>query len=495
MSGGIRHLPILMITLPMVGAALMPFISYVRRGAVPWASALFLAASSALGLALIGKIPPDGSVGYRLGGWEPPFGIELMVDFTGYFLMMVVCGISLLSLVYSRPYIMREVEGGKITAYYVLFLLLSASMMGFVVTGDIFNLFVFMEILSISSYALVAVTGNRNAVRAAFKYLLMGAPSSIMVLLGIGLLYSVTGTLNMADLAMRIGESGYREVLIAAYAVLVLAFMVKAAIFPLHLWLPDAHSIAPSPMSAMLSGLVVAVSAFAIGRITFSVFTTRPWGLVSSTLEALAAAGAAAVLFGGIMAIYQRDFKMMIAYSTVSHMGYIVLGLTALNPEGLTGAVYHVLDHGVAKACLFLCAGNFIYRKGIRRIDQLKGAWQEMPWTCFAFALAAWSVIGLPPSAGFISKWYLVYGNVKADRVPYAVVLLLGSILAAVYCFRVVYYMFFQPGEEGAWGDKVADAPSGMLAPTWILSLATLFFGVFSYLFIDSLLKAAASLL
>jgi len=495
LSGVFRHFPVLMITLPIAGAALMPFVSYLRREAVPWVSALFLAVSGVLGLLLVGRIPPDGCVGYQLGGWEPPFGIELKVDFAGYFLMMVVCGISLLALLYSRPYIAREVRGGRITAYYVLFLLLSASMMGFVVTGDIFNLFVFMEILALSSYALVAVTGNRNAVRAAFKYLLMGAPSSIMVLLGIGFLYSVTGTLNMADLAARVVETGYREVLIASFAVLVLAFMVKAAIFPLHLWLPDAHSIAPSPMSAMLSGLVVAVSAFAIARIAFSVFTVHASGLTGTTMDALAAAGAAAVLFGGIMAIYQRDFKMMIAYSTISHMGYVVLGFTALNPEGLTGAVYHVLDHGIAKACLFLCAGNFIYRKGYRRINQLRGAWREMPWTCFAFALAAWSVIGLPPSAGFISKWYLVYGNVKAGRVPYAVILLIGAILAAVYCFRIIYYMFFQSGEEGAWRDQVMDVPVGMLAPTWILSLATLFFGVFSYFFLDSLLKATAGLL
>ncbi len=495
MSGAYRHFPILMVTIPFFGAALLPFLAYLRRKAVPWASAFFLAISGGLGTFLVGKIPPGGHLSYPLGGWEPPYGIELRVDFSGYFLMMAVAGISLAAVIYSRRYIEKEVEGGRITAYYVLFLLMSASMMGFVITGDVFNLFVMMEILSISSYALVAVTGNRNAVRAAFKYLLMGAPSSIMVLLGVGLLYSVTGTLNMADLAARVGDTGYREVLIASYAILVLAFMVKAAVFPLHLWLPDAHSIAPSPISAMLSGLVVAVSAFAVARITFSVFTVHAWGLVGTTLEALAVAGAAAVLFGGIMAIYQKDFKMMIAYSTISHMGYVVLGITALNPEGITGAVYHILDHGIAKACLFMCAGNFIYRKGFRKIEQLKGAWREMPWTCFAFSLAAWSIIGLPPSAGFISKWYLVYGSVRAGKVPYAVVLLVGSILAAVYCFRVVYYMFFQPAKEGDWGERLSEAPASMSVPTWALSLATLFFGVFSYLFLDSLLKAAAQLL
>ncbi len=204
---------------------------------------------------------------------------------------------------------------------------------------------------------------------------------------------------------------------------------------------------------------------------------------------------AAAVLYGGIMAIAQKDLKMMIAYSTVSHIGYIFLGITAFTTEGLTGAMYHMLDHGLAKACLFLCAGSFIYIKGYRRIEDLKGAWRQMPWTCFAFALASISVIGIPPTAGFVSKWYLVLGNIEGGNYLYVIILLIGSILAAVYCFRIIYYMFFQPGKEGAWENTTHDAPPSMLAPIWVLSAGTLFFGVFSSLLIPSLLKAAQFLL
>ncbi|MBN2026377.1 MAG: hypothetical protein JW854_06445, partial [Actinobacteria bacterium] len=338
-------------------------------------------------------------------------------------------------------------------------------------------------------------TGNRNAVRAAFKYLLMGAPSSIMVLLATAFVYSATGTLNMADLAGRIAESGYTEVLIVSFILFVIGFGVKAALFPLHMWLPDAHSIAPSPISALLSGLLVEVGAFAVLRITFSVFTTGTENLVGGTLDAVGIFAAAAVLYGGIMAILQKDLKMMIAYSTVSHIGYIFLGITALTEQGLTGAMYHMLDHGLAKACLFLCAGCFIYMKGYRRIDELKGAWRQMPWTCFAFALAALSVVGIPPTAGFISKWYLILGSIEAGNYLYAVILLIGSMLAAVYCFRVIYYMFFQTGEEGAWEANPRDAAPSMLVPIWVLSLGTLFFGVFSGLIIPSLSKAAQYLL
>jgi multicomponent Na+:H+ antiporter subunit D len=493
--GAYRHFPVFMITLPILGAVLMPFLGYLRERWVPWAATLPLTASSVLGILLIGKIPSGGYLSYHMGNWEPPWGIEVRVDYVGLFLMLIVCGITLLTMIFSRRYIAREVSGGRLTSYYILFLLMSGAMLGFVATGDIFNLFVFMEILALSSYALVAITGNRNAVRAAFKYLLMGAPSSILVLLAIGFLYSATGTLNMADLAGRIAESGYTEVLIVSYILFVIGFGVKAALFPLHMWLPDAHSIAPSPISALLSGLLVEVSAFAILRISFSVFTSGADNIIGGTMDAVGIFAASAVLFGGIMAILQKDLKMMIAYSTVSHIGYIFLGITAMTAEGLTGAMYHMLDHGLAKACLFLCAGSFIYVKGYRRIEDLKGAWRQMPWTCFAFALAALSVVGIPPTAGFISKWYLILGNIEGGNYLYVVVLLAGSILAAVYCFRVIIYMFFLPGEEGAWEEDFRDAAPSMLSPLWILSAGTLFFGVFSYLLIPSLLKAAEFLL
>jgi multicomponent Na+:H+ antiporter subunit D len=493
--GAYRHFPVLMITIPMLGAVLLPFLGYLRRRWVATATLLPLAVSAVLGLLLIGRIPAGNYLSYELGNWPPPFGIEIRLDFLGLFMMLTVCGISLLALVFSRRYVEREIEGPKLVAFYVLFLLLAAAMLGFTATGDVFNLFVFMEIMALSSYALVAIAGNRNAVRAAFKYLLMGAPSSIMVLLAIAFLYSVTGSLNMADLSVRIAGSGYSEVLIVAFILFIIGFGVKAALFPMHMWLPDAHSIAPSPVSAMLSGLLVEVSAFAIIRMTFSVFGSGAENLIGGTMDAVGIFAAAAVLFGGIMAITQKDLKMMIAYSTISHIGYIFLGITAFTAEGLAGAMYHVLDHGLAKACLFLCAGSFIYVKGYRRIDDLKGAWRQMPWTCFAFAVASISVIGIPPTAGFISKWYLILGNVEAGNYFYVVVLLTGSILAAIYCFRVIYYMFFQPPKEGAWEPRTQDADPSMLAPIWILSLGTLFFGVFSYLIIPSLLKAAAFLL
>lgn len=493
--GAYRHFPIFIIAVPMLAAVLIPALSLRwKRWCMPFATVAVLS-STTLTLLLYRVVKPtsDGHLGYHMGGWEPPWGIEVKVDFIGLFVLSSICVISLLVLVFSRRYVAHELEEGKWSSFYSLFLLLTASMLGFAATGDVFNMFVFMEILALSSYALVAIAGKRESVRAAFKYLLMGAPSSIMVLFAIALLYSVTGTLNMADLRLEIAATGYQEALYASLVLFVLGFGVKAAIFPLHTWLPDAHSIAPSPISAMLSGLMVSVSAFALLRVFFSVFGADS-SAVSGTTEALGVVAAAGVLFGGIMAIRQKDFKVMIAYSTISHIGYIVLGICIMNDKALTGAVYHIMDHGLAKACFFLCAGAFIYKQGYRRIEDLKGAGQQMPWTCAAFGLAALSVIGIPPTSGFISKWYLIWGCVAGGDYLYAVVFLTGSILAAAYCLRIIYYMFFIQPKKGTWEKRWDEAPATMLAPTLVLSLATLFMGVFSSLVIDSLQEACGLL-
>ncbi len=487
------HLAVLAVAIPVIAAVLMPVLSLWRRDWCAWLATLALAASAILTGLLFIWIRPDRPLSYHMGAWPAQVGIEMTVDFVALLVMALVCGISLAVVFYSRRYTEHEVEGGKLPVYYALLLLMSGAMMGFVSTGDIFNMYIFMEILAISSYALVAITGKRQAARAAFKYLLMGAPASIIILLAVALLYAATGTLNMADLRQQIAASGYPTLVFASCVLFVTGFSVKCALFPLHLWLPDAHSIAPSPVSAMLSGLVVKVGIFGLLRVFFSIYTPSS-AAVSETVEVVRLIAAAAILFGGFMAILQKDFKMMIAYSTISHVGYIVLGLSILNQTSVTGAVYHIVDHGLAKACFFLCSGAFIYMKGIRRLEHLKGAGKQMPWTCAAFSMAAFSVIGIPPTAGFISKWYLVSGAVDAGLYAYGAVFLLGGVLAAFYCLRIIYYMFFTRAEEGTWQAGREELPWQMLAPIWALSLATLVMGLLYFLIIPAVREAAGYL-
>ena len=494
MSGAWRHLPVLIIVIPVLAAVLEAPASLLRRRLeMPLACAALLA-SGALTALLFTRVGPGDSFGYELGSWPPAVGIELRTDFISLLVQALVCGVGLAVALYSGRYAGHEVPAGKIPAYYALLLLMAAGMLGFVSTGDLFNLYIFMEVLAISSYALVAVTGKRQAARASFKYLLMGAPASIIVLLAVALLYAATGTLNMADLRLQIAASGYTTPIFASLVLFVTGFGVKCALFPLHLWLPDAHSIAPSPVSAMLSALVVKVGAFGLLRVFLTVFTPAS-AAVSGSVGAVRLAAAAAILYGGASAVLQRDFKTMIAYSTVSHVGYIVLGLSLFERTALTGAVYHIVDHGLAKACFFLCSGAFIYSRGVRRVDHLKGAGRQMPWTCGAFALAALSVVGIPPTAGFISKWYLVSGAVGSGHYAYAAAFLAGGVLAAFYCLRIVYYMFFLPPAEGTWGEAREEPPLPMLAPILVLSLATLALGLLYAQVIPAVRTAAGVLM
>ena len=490
MTGVWRHFPVLIVAIPICAAVLMPVLSlWRRRWCMPLALMALLASATLTGL-LFAWIKPGQPLSYHLGSWPPAVGIEMNVDFIALLVMALICGVSLAIILYSRRYAEREVEEAKLPAYYALLLLMTAGMLGFVSTGDVFNLYVFMEIIAISSYALVAITGKRQAARAAFKYLLMGAPASILILLAIALLYAATGSLNMADLRIQIAASGYPTLIFASCVLFITGFSVKCALFPLHLWLPDAHSIAPSPVSAMLSGLVVKVGIFGLLRVFLSIFTPTS-AAVSGSVEALRLIAAAAILYGGVMAILQRDFKMMIAYSTISHIGYIVLGLSILNQTALTGAVYHIMDHGLAKACFFLCSGAFIYMRGVRRIDNLQGGGQTDALDLRRLRPGRLLGDRHPTHRRLHQQVVPGIGGRRRGTLRLRGHLSVGGVLAAFYCLRIVYYMFFKEAREGTWLASREELPWQMLVPIWVLSLATLVMGLLYFLVVPAVRSAA----
>lgn len=488
--GLFQHFAIYAIVTPLFVAAIIPIVAQWKKNLSMPLAGLSLATSLALSALLLPKVLASGCLSYHMGSWEPPFGVEIRIDFLGIFMMILISAVCLVAAIYSRKYISSEVEEGKTATYYSLFLVFSASTLGFCATGDIFNMFVFFELTAVTSYALVAIPGSSKAIKAAVKYLLMGEPASFLVLLAVSLLYSVTGTLNMADLAEKIASSGYTQVIIAAYVIFAVGFAVKAALFPLHTWLPDAHSMAPSPVSALLSGLFVKMGIFGMIRLAHSVYPAYLSSDLSVINSLLTWVAAAAVIYGSIMAIKQKDFKMMIAYSTVAHVGCILIGLGLTDVRALMGSMYHIMAHSLAKACFFLCAGSIIYQSGYRMIEDLKGASTKMPLTCAAFALASLSIVGIPPTAGFISKWYLVWGSLNAGNVLVGVVILLGSVMAAVYCFRVVYYMFFLPPSKGAWQEVSGEAPVSMVCTSWVLAAATLVLGILAIWILPTLQRA-----
>jgi multicomponent Na+:H+ antiporter subunit D len=469
---------------------IMSFVSFWKKGWVMPLVAASLITSLAMTISLVPQVVSNGYVSYYVSSWRPPIGIEIKIDFIGMFLMLMVEVISLLVVIYSHDYVAKEVNEDKKTSYYVLYLLLSTSMLGFSATGDLFNMFVFIEIMAITSYALVAIDGNGPALKAAMKYLLMGAPSSILVLLAISFLYTATGTLNMADLTVQIAASPFPKLAIIAYALFVAGFAIKSALFPLHVWLPDAQCFAPSPISALLAGLVEKMGILGIIRMTYSIFTVRFSPDINEIGVLLPYLGVLAIIYGSVMALKQKDLKRMLAYSTIAHIGYIFIGIGLFNLAAMVGSIYHILDHGLAKACLFLVAGIFIYRTGYRNIDQLKGASKKMPLTCAAFTLACLSIVGIPPSAGFISKWYLVSGTFHAGNFLFGVAILLGSLVSAWYCFRIVYYMYLLPPENGLWNNISREAPASMVVPVWVLALMTVGMVIVSYAVIPTLEKA-----
>jgi multicomponent Na+:H+ antiporter subunit D len=462
------------VVVPLVGALLTPMLGG-RDGkyAGPWSFGV-MSVTSVIAVLLLAHVAEAGPFSAYLGGWEPPYGIELRFDeFSAS--VSVICLLGVLAILFSFKYAAQELPVGRLRYYYTLLLLNLTGMLGFAVTGDLFNLFVFMEILSLSGYALVAVGGKRTAEMAAFKYLIMGAVSSLLVLFGIGLLYALTGSLNMLDISKQLAGAPKVPAMLAL-AVLAVGFLVKAALFPVHIWLPDAHAIAPSPVSAVLSGLVVKMGLLGLIRVYQMYYGARVLDL-SAFNTVLVWLGAISIVMGALFAIFQEDIKMMLAYSTISNVGYIVMGFGLASEYGLIGAAVHIFNHAIIKAALFLGAGALIYKTGYRNLTDLRGVGRSMPLTTAAISVAAISIVGIPPTAGFLCKWYIALGAFQAGQPFFGIVLVFGALFIFVYYIRMVNAFYFQrPVHPEIL--EATEPPMSMLAPVLVLAALCLVMGV-----------------
>jgi multicomponent Na+:H+ antiporter subunit D len=460
---------------PLLAGALTPAVAAGRPAA---ARAFALATATWTGilvLHLVRRVVASGPFSYALGGWGAPYGIELRFDELSAF-ALPICLVVTLALVYSGPAARVTRAAPRAPWYYSLLLINLGGMVGFVAAADLFNLFVFMELVSVSSYALVAAGGGRIAALAAFKYLVAGGVSSALILFCIGVLYALTGSLNMADVSLRLGEAGTAAPVALALAGLAAGFMLKAALFPLHAWLPDAHASAPSPVSAILSGLVVKLGIIGLLRM-YALFNAVPAVTLAPLNDALAWLGALAILAGAFFALFQQDIKLMLAYSTVSNIGYIVMGIGLATEPAVTGSAVHVLNHALIKATLFFAAGALIHQTGYRTLHDLRGVARAMPWTTLALAIGALSVVGLPPTAGFIGKWYIALGALEAGRPGFAAVLLLGALLIFIYYIRMLNAFYFRAPAHAEML-AVREAPASMLVPVLILAAICLLGGL-----------------
>ncbi len=495
----IEHLPVLVVLLPLVGSAVVPVLGLLSARAARLLALGVLLLTHLAALGALYRALETGVWRYELGGWAAPWGIEYVVDALGGGMAVLVSAMALLSAIYAGPHL-RAWRGAPVALYHAVHLLLAAGLLGIVLTGDVFNLYVSLEISALAAYALLA-GGTRPGTVAAFRYLLVGTIAASFYLLGIGHLYAVTGTLNMADLAARLPEVQEVGVVATGLALIVVGLAIKTALFPLHGWLPDAYSSAPAPVVAFVASVKGKVSAYVLLRILVFVFDGH--GLAERALDLLAVVAAVTILAGSAMALAQRDLNRMLAYSSVGHMGYIVLGLGLGTAAGLTGAVLHIVNHAVAKGCLFMASGNLQLRAGSSRITALSGMARQMPLTMAAFVVAALSMIGLPPTGGFFSKWYLLLGALEGGAWLVVVVIVTSSLLSAVYFFRILETAYFRPPEAtaaptssadeaaAAPGEGRTEAPLAMLAPVLLLALCILGLGVFNQGLVEVVLRPA----
>ncbi len=483
------HLSLLLVVIPLLAA---PIVAVLPRGRMAWLLTLLVTATClVLAGVQLSAVVGNGLISYELGGWAPPWGIEYRIDALNALVALIISGIAAVTVPYALLSAEKEIPAGKLSLFYSAFLLCFAGLLGITQTGDIFNVFVFLEISSLSSYALISLGRKRQALTSAYQYLIMGTLGATFFLIGVGLIYSVTGTLNMMDLAQRLPDVTGLKTVHTGFAFIMIGFALKLAMFPLHLWLPNAYTYAPTVISVFLAATATKVALYVMLRILFTVF---PFDFViaTPTNELFMLSGLAAILSASVYAIYQMDIKRLLAYSSVAQIGYMALGIGLASAMGVTASIVHLFNHALMKGALFMAIGAIIYRIGACRMDTIHGLGRQMPWTFGAIVIAGLSLVGVPGTAGFISKWYLVLAALEQNAWVLVAVILIGSLLAVVYVGKIIEALYFKPATDEI--KDVKEAPLLLLAPTWVLVLANIYFGLNTELTVGVAEQAAQAL-
>ena len=427
---------ILVITTPLIGR-LMDYVKLSRyRDKICGVYALVGLFVSAYLLCMLYEVVASKSVVVItfLERYAPPLGACFEIDMLSVYMASLILGLAIAACLYSIRYMEHDTG---LVLYYVLLLGLVAGMVGVVFAGDLFTLFIFWELMCLASYCLVAYRKERWApVEAGFKFLVMSSFGNVTVLFAMSLLYGMTGTLNLAFLASSLKNAASSVWILLAMIMIIIGFGVEAAIVPLHFWLPDAHPEAPSPVSALLSGVVIKTGGYALLRTLFLVFPSvqTSWQLM------LAIAAVVTMTVGNLMALLQEDLKRLLAYSSVAQMGYVIFGLTSA--YGITASLFHVMNHAIMKGLLFFCAGCYVHVTGTRDVNELSGVWKRMPLTTIAFAIGAFAIAGMPPLNGFLSELMLIMAGIRAGTVPaQSYMNLFAAIMILNVLFSVAYYL------------------------------------------------------
>lgn len=487
-----KNIPALLPLIFLFSSLIIPIVGvWKKRAAYPISiSSLFIAVV----LSFYGfvNVILNGPVNYYFGGWIPPIGIEYVYDHLSSFVSLVINFIAFIVLIHSYRLVDTDLDG-KQTAYYSVVMLLLTGFNGMIITGDLFNLYVFIEISSLAGYALIGV-GEKRAPFAAFKYLIIGTIGASFYLLGIGYLYFMSGTLNMEDLAGILPLINDSPTIIVSLILIIVGLGIKMAIFPMHGWLPDSYTYAPSSSSALIAPIGTKVAAYSIIRLLFFVFGVEYISKELPTAYLIAIFSSVGIIFGSIMAIAQKEMKRMLAYSSIAQIGYIGLGIGLANPFGFIGAVLHLLNHAFMKATLFMVAGSIRMKEGHSDIYKFDETYRKKyPVTMASFTIAALSMVGLPPLAGFFSKWYLALGTIENSSWLFLAVILISSLLNAVYFFRIIEKIYLK-SPENIVDDKVAniskdEVKPSMLISTLVLAIGLIVLGILNFVIVEQIYK------
>ena len=481
------------ILLALVPLLISPLCIFSRSARAAWAFAVLGCFTSLfLVFRVWSHVMAEGPVSYAVGDWAPPIGIEYRVDAVNAWVLLIVSVIGSVVAPFARASVEREVEEARIPLFYAAFLLCFTGLLGIAVTGDVFNVFVFLEISSLSAYGLISLGQDRRALTSAFRYLIMGSVGATFIVIGIGLMYVMTGSLNMADLSQLLPQVWDTRTIKVAYGFLAVGVFLKLALFPLHLWLPNAYTFAPSAVTAFIAATATKVAVYMMLRFFFTVFGA-PFSFDVMRLDmVLLPLALVAIVTMSLVAIFQENVKRLLAYSSVAQIGYMILGISLASVTGLTASLLHLFNHALMKGALFMVMGCIMYRVGSVHIDAMAGLGRRMPLTMAAFVMGGLSLVGVPLTVGFISKWYLILGALERGWWPVAVLVLITSVMALVYVWRVVEVAYFR---EFPHDEDTQEAPLSLLIPTWVLVLANVWFGIDARTTVGSAERAAEVLM
>ena len=487
------QLPALQVVLPLVAA---PLCILFHNRTFAWLLMVFVSlVSFGISCALFNQVLAEDTITYAMGGWVAPWGIEYYIDKLTTYMLLIVNGIAVLVSLGARESVENEISSDRIYLFYTAFLLNLTGLLGVIITGDAFNLFVFIEIASLSSYAIISLGKDKRCLYAAFRYLVYGTIGASFILISIGLLYAVTGTLNIADLSQQLANAENTATITTAFVFFVIGIAIKAAIFPMHLWLPDAYTYSPSIVSTFLAGTTTKVFIYVLIRFIYSLYGYEFSFFHESFDNLLIIIACGAILYGSYRAIKQDSLKRLLAYSSIAQIGYMILGIALITELGLAASLIHIFNHAFIKVGLFLAVTAIIYSYGTDSIERLAGMAKTSPFTFVLFLISGLSIIGVPLTSGFISKWYLIKASLEAGYWGLVVIIVFSSVLAIIYIGRVIEAAYFKPEATNTAALNNKKMPYLLFLSLFIFSFINIYLGIETSLNVDMAFQIAHELI